>query len=232
MIYGAAILLGVLSSLHCVGMCGPIALVTPVVRKNLRTELLSRLLYNAGRTTTYVVLGLLAGLIGHQFFTSGIQQWVSIIAGVFIIIMVVFPKLNPENWKVVSRSSWVSKLKKRISRQFKTKTFSSIYSIGLLNGLLPCGMVFMAIAGAITANSFYEGGIYMLLFGLGTWPLMLILTSTWQLITPKFKTQARRFVPILVGLVGVLLIIRGLGLGIPYLSPEIPTDPTLMTECN
>lgn len=231
MIYLTAFALGIFSSLHCIGMCGPIALATPVIRKNFSTEIASRIIYNIGRTVSYISIGIIAGIIGSGFYWGGIQQWVSIISGVIILIWVFIPKTNPENWNIMRTNSLVSFIKNKMGSLFKRKNFGSIFLIGVLNGLLPCGMVYMAVAGAITASTYFEGGLYMLFFGLGTWPLMLVLSSAWQMITPNFKSKSRKMIPYLVGFVGILLIVRGLGLGIPYVSPQLKMDKAAMANC-
>lgn len=231
MIFGAAFILGIFSSLHCIGMCGPIALATPIIRTNVATEIFSRALYNLGRTVTYMLLGLAAGLAGSGFHWGGVQQWVSIVSGVVILLWVFIPKTNPENWKIIRTHSIIGLIKNKIGYFFQHKNFFSIFLIGVLNGMLPCAMVFMAIAGAVTSATMMEGALYMLFFGLGTWPLMLVLSSAWQLVTPKFKSASRKYIPYLVGFIGILLIVRGLGLGIPYLSPDLSPAATAMTNC-
>jgi len=226
-----AFILGILSSLHCIGMCGPIALAMPAVRKNFFTQFLSWIVYNSGRTISYVAIGIAAGSVGTIFFRSGLQQWISIMAGIMILIWVIVPKTNPENWRMFNNNAIVRFIKKNMGRLFKRKNYASILAIGLMNGLLPCGMVYMAVAGAFTSPDFYEGGLYMLFFGLGTWPLMFILLSSWQMIDQKFKSSLRRWVPYMVGMIGIMLIIRGAGLGIPYLSPVVNAQSPTMTTC-
>lgn len=232
MIFGTAFALGIFSSLHCIGMCGPIALATPVIRTNFFTEFMSRILYNFGRTLAYITLGILAGILGSGFYWGGIQQWVSITSGIIILVWVIVPKTNPENWKLLRNNSGIAFIKNKIGYFFQHKNYASIFFIGSLNGFLPCGMVYMALAGALTASTIYDGAFYMLFFGLGTWPLMFILTSTWQMITPSFKSKTRKAIPYLVGFVGILLIVRGLGLGIPYLSPDLKSNSEAMATCN
>ncbi len=231
MIYGTAFALGIFSSLHCIGMCGPIALATPVIQKNFFTEILSRFMYNIGRAISYVTIGFVAGSIGSIFYFGGIQQWVSIISGIIILLWVLIPTTNPENWKVIRELSFIRSIKNKIGALFKNKSYSSILFIGILNGFLPCGMVYMAVIGALTASTYFEGGLYMLFFALGTWPLMFILTSTWQIIDQKFRLKTRKLLPYLVGIIGIMLIVRGAGLGIPYLSPILKADAEVMSTC-
>ena len=126
---------------------------------------------------------------------------------------------------------FIRSIKNKIGALFKNKSYSSILFIGILNGFLPCGMVYMAVIGALTASTYFEGGLYMLFFALGTWPLMFILTSTWQIIDQKFRLKTRKLLPYLVGIIGIMLIVRGAGLGIPYLSPILKADAEVMSTC-
>jgi sulfite exporter TauE/SafE len=232
MIYGTAFALGIFSSLHCVGMCGPIALATPVIRKNFFTELLSRLLYNGGRALAYISIGCIAGSIGSIFYMGGIQQWVSIISGLLILLWVIIPKTNPENWKIVNRLRIIHSIRNNMGRLFKNKSYGSILLIGVLNGFLPCGMVYMAVIGALTGSTLIEGGLYMLFFALGTWPLMFVLTSAWQMASQQFRLKTKKLLPYMVGIIGIMLIVRGAGLGIPYLSPVLKANAETMATCN
>jgi sulfite exporter TauE/SafE len=232
MIYGTAFALGIFSSLHCIGMCGPIALATPVIRKNFFTELVSRLLYNGGRALAYISIGCIAGAVGSIFYMGGIQQWVSIISGAIILLWVMVPTTNPENWKVINRLPVISSIRNKMGRLFKTKSYGAIFLIGVLNGFLPCGMVYMAVIGALTASTLAEGGLYMLFFALGTWPLMFILTSAWQMAGQQFRIKTRKLLPYMVGIIGLMLIVRGAGLGIPYLSPVLKPAAATMATCH
>lgn len=226
-----ALVLGVLSSIHCVGMCGPIALATPVVHKNFLTQMLSRILYNLGRAVSYMSIGLIAGFAGSIFFLGGFQQWISIITGIIILIWIIVPKANPENWKMIQNTKPVKWIRKSIGSLFRKKNYSSIFLIGLLNGLLPCGMVYMAVVGALSCSDSIQGSLYMLLFALGTMPLMFILTSAWELLNGNFKKYSRKLLPYGVALVGIMLILRGAGLGVPYLSPSLKTNEHSITSC-
>lgn len=232
MIYVTALILGVFSSFHCIGMCGPIALATPMIRTNFFTSLISVLSYHFGRIISYSALGIIAGFTGMGFYNSINQKWISIILGILIIVWALIPFTNPENWKMMRNNFLVKGLRKNMGKLFKRKNYIAILSIGLLNGLIPCGMLYIAMAGAVATGKPIMGGWYMLFYGIGTIPLMIILHFSWELITPHFKKRLVKLTPVLVGLVGLLLVLRGLELGIPIISPQIVPDPGGMSVCH
>lgn len=216
-----ALIFGLISSLHCVGMCGPIALMLPVDRNNEAIRILQIITYNVGRLTAYASLGLLFGILGKSFFLAGMQQQLSIGVGVMMIIIAIVPEKELAKYNF-SKPVYklISKVKSSLGNQFKKKTFSSFFTIGLLNGYLPCGMVYVALFGAIAMNSIQLGIVYMVLFGLGTIPLMSLVTYISNLLTVSFRSKIQRTIPVVTIFIGVLFIIRGLGLDIPYISPS------------
>lgn len=233
MLFFTAIVLGILSSFHCLGMCGPIALATPVINKNEFTQFFSRLIYNLGRTFSYLIIGLFAGLAGKGLYMAGIQQSLSIFAGLVLFIWIVIPKLNPENWKKLNNNRILSKIKSSIQYYFQQKKYSSIFIIGTLNGLLPCGMVYMALVGAIATGNIWQGGLYMFLFGVGTWPVFFALTAAWKYITIPIRNRMRQITPVFIGILAFMFILRGLNLGIPYISPKIhKIENESVSTCN
>jgi sulfite exporter TauE/SafE len=220
MLYSAFIL-GLISSLHCIGMCGPIAMMLPVDRQNEAKKVTQIVTYHLGRLTAYGTIGLIFGLLGRGFFLAGLQQKMSIFIGVAMIIAVLIPE------KVFSKYNFskpvykvISKIKSSLGNQFKDRSYKSIFTIGLLNGFLPCGMVYVALFGAIAMQSAGFGVLYMLLFGLGTMPLMTIVVYVHSLIKLPLRNKIQKAVPYVAVLIGVLFILRGLGLGIPYVSPS------------
>jgi hypothetical protein len=110
-------------------------------------------------------------------------------------------------------------LRRAIQQLFRTRSYKGLFLIGLLNGLLPCGLVYLAIAGAIGTGSVYFGIAFMVLFGLGTLPMMLLISWIGNLFTIAVRNTMNKIIPYIVVLIGVLFILRGLSLGIPYLSP-------------
>jgi uncharacterized protein len=220
----SALIMGIIGNLHCLGMCGPIALMIPVKKNNKLGRLISILLYNFGRLFTYSFLGALFGSFGHGIKLAGFQQQLSIVIGSILIIAIMFPKfiriINHGNSFI--NKSYI-KFKNKFSYQLKKKTYSSIFAIGLLNGLLPCGLIYLALTGAIITGSWYSGILYMFYFGIGTLPIMILLPYFNQIIAGKFKKKMSRILPYAMILFGVLMILRGSNLGIPYISPKINT---------
>lgn len=220
----AAFFLGIISSLHCIGMCGPIALLLPVDRSNTSRKVLQILLYHLGRLTSYGVLGLVVGLLGRGFYLAGMQQQLSIVIGILMIAIALIPE------KVFARYNFsqpvyraIAAVKSHLGQQFKRKSPDALFTIGLLNGFLPCGMVYAALFGALAMPRLTESVGYMLLYGLGTVPLMSLVVYVQSLITVPVRQRLQQLIPVVAVGIGVLFIIRGMGLGIPYISPTTTT---------
>lgn len=220
MLYSAFIL-GLISSLHCIGMCGPIAMMLPIDRSNETKKATQIITYQLGRLSAYAVIGLIFGLLGRGFLLAGIQQNISIFIGIAMILIAVIPEKIFANYNF-SKPVYkiISKVKSSLGNQFKNKSYKSIFTIGLLNGFLPCGMVYAALFGAIAMQSASLGTLYMLLFGLGTVPLMTIVVYINSIIKLPFRNKIQKVIPYAAVIIGVLFILRGLGLGIPYISPS------------
>ncbi len=218
---------GLLTSFHCIGMCGPIALALPLNKKNWGTRIFSALWYNVGRTITYASMGAIFGLIGAGFSMAGFQKWISIIMGIFMISTVIFPKINRALYKGSSDSKLMKGVKNQIGKYFQQANYKSLFITGLLNGLLPCGMVYMALAGAIAVGSVDGSILYMTLFGLGTIPMMLMISIIGNFATLKLRRYINKIIPVIVVVIGVLFILRGMELGIKFISP-----PAKMLEIN
>lgn len=215
-----AFLIGLLGSAHCIGMCGPIALALPVPASVNRYVGIA--LYNAGRISLYTLLGLLLGGIGHLVVIAGFQQFLSIVGGICLLLLTLFYLIGKKsigNIVVLTRS--ISFLKRITGEYLKRFSLSSLFVIGFLNGLLPCGMVYMAVIGAITTGSILQGGLYMLLFGLGTAPAMMMVAILKNNVSFSLRQRLRKILPYSIGVVGLLLVFRGLNLGVPYLSPAL-----------
>jgi sulfite exporter TauE/SafE len=215
-----AFILGLLGSFHCVGMCGPIAFMLPVNRSNNIKKVSQIGLYHFGRLLSYGIIGLLFGLIGKSLYIFGWQQQLSIFIGVIMIIVAIIP------YKTFAKHNFsrplfyfVSKVKSALGNALKKRTSDTFLTIGFLNGFLPCGLVYMAVFAAITTGSPMEGSIYMLFFGLGTIPLMTTAIYVSQLLNNRVRQHIQNIIPVFVLLIGVLFVLRGLGLGIPYISP-------------
>lgn len=219
MLYSAFIL-GILGSFHCIGMCGPIAFMLPVSRKNKMIKFFQIFLYHFGRLFSYSIIGLAFGLIGKSLNIFGIQQQLSIGIGVLMILVILLPSKKLQKFNFSSPLyRIIGKVKSSLGAALKKRTPDTFFTIGFLNGFLPCGLVYMAVLGAVASGSTVSGSLYMLLFGLGTIPLMTTAVFFSSLLSGGIRYKIQRLIPTFVFLIGLLFILRGLGLGIPYLSP-------------
>ena len=216
-----AFLLGLFGGTHCVGMCGPIAIALPG-RDGLIVNILHKTLYNFGRIVTYSMLGLITGLIGQGFSMAGWQQIISMILGVLMIsVMLISGFQNLTIPLAGPISSITNRIKRTFSHFLKKRGFLSIFTIGLVNGLLPCGLVYIALAASIAGGSVESGVLYMLVFGFGTFPIMLMTSLAGNIIGPTLRRKIYRLVPVFIVTLGLLFILRGMNLGIPYISPKL-----------
>ena len=218
--YFVALLTGLVTSIHCIGMCGPIAIALPLGNKNWFGRFSGALTYNIGRTITYGLLGAVFGLLGQGIEMAGFQQWASIIIGAAMILSVIFPALFKDKRKIEAFFfGYTGKLISKFRKLFAISSLPSLFTIGLLNGLLPCGPVYVAIAGALNTGGMTSGIIYMIIFGLGTIPVMLAIPLLGNLIGFKIRKKFGWVLSAFIVLLGILFILRGLGLGIMFVSP-------------
>ncbi|WP_339624495.1 sulfite exporter TauE/SafE family protein [uncultured Winogradskyella sp.] len=230
----SALILGLLGSLHCVGMCGPIAFMLPVDRTNSFKKISQITTYHFGRLLAYSIIGLAFGLIGKSLYIFGMQQQLSIAIGIIMIILVLIP------YKILGKynlsrplNKLISKVKSSLGKALKKKTTDTFLTIGFLNGFLPCGLVYMAVFGAVATGNLLDGSLYMVLFGLGTIPLMTTAIYLGKFLNSTVKQRIQKAIPVFIIIIGVLFILRGLGLGIPYLSPTpIVEMATSTLECH
>jgi sulfite exporter TauE/SafE len=226
-----AFFIGLVGSLHCIGMCGPIAIALPVPDSNNLSFFSGRILYNLGRVVTYSFLGAILGLVGSKIALAGAQQVVSIILGLVIITAVLLPQ-KIKNY--FAQHPLIQKLshplKSNIGVLFKKGTFSAMFLIGILNGFLPCGLVYVALAGAIASGDAISGAAVMILFGLGTVPAMFAASVFGKFINIGIRTKIRKAVPVLAIILGVIFILRGMNLGIPMLSPKVSAQTEVSSE--
>ncbi len=219
--------IGIIGSFHCVGMCGPLALSLPVNKAGSGFKQITAIMaYNLGRVTTYFGLGVLFGAIGKSFALVGYQQALSIATGVILLLVLLLGnKLQAKIPAVARFHQWIKQTLFVLLK--KPQNTGVFFLTGVINGLLPCGLVYLAIASAVTTGTALNGGIVMAAFGLGTIPLMAVLMVAGTFISVAFRSKVRRVIPYFVGLVACVLILRGLNLGIPYVSPVMPGTTTV-----
>jgi sulfite exporter TauE/SafE len=208
---------GLFGGLHCVAMCGPLVMALPF-GGNGWLALLQRMLYQLGRIITYSVFGLAAGLIGQGLNIIGLQRMLSLITGV-LLIAIAFSHFSGK------KSSRFSRFQQRavapialMLGKWLAKPYGGFFA-GALHGLLPCGMVYMAMAASLNSGSALAGGKFMLFFGLGTTPLLLF-ASFLPLFFRKFRIPALA-ISVLYLFAGTFLLTRGMNLDIPYISMPI-----------
>ena len=227
----SALGLGLVSSFHCVGMCGAIAFSLPVQGMSPVKKTTGILLYNAGRITMYSVFGLLFGLLGRQIYIAGFQQWFSIVAGI-VIILIVFKILFPFTLRLPALDSSHRLVQTVMSRFLKQPHLSNMYLIGIANGMLPCGLVYFAITGALVTGSISNAVLFMATFGLGTLPAMFAVSYFGYMLKISIRQTVKKAAPFFMAVMGMLLILRGMGLGIPYVSPFVPGAPKAAIVCH
>jgi hypothetical protein len=198
-----AFLLGLMGSLHCAGMCGPLVLMTPVTGKSRSAFFASKLAYHAGRLATYALLGAFFGLVGESLVFAGIQRWLSLLIGILMLLAIFFATPFKTRLTAIPMS-----IKKIFGKLIHSRTLLSIFALGATNGLLPCGLVYAAATASIAVGSLPASIAYMLLFGLGTLPMLLAISLMGQRLPLLNRPFVQKLVPITVALVGLIMILR------------------------
>lgn len=214
---------GLFGSLHCVAMCGPLVMALPMAGRSIWYSFFQRLLYQAGRILAYTCFGLIFGWIGQSFSLLGWQQVISISTGIVLVIIAfthftksrIAPLERLQLRMIAPLSNWMGKL--------LVKPYGGFFA-GMLNGILPCGMVYLALAGAINAHSVMAGARFMMFFGLGTTPLMFLASIAGLFFRRWAQLRFSKVLPYLTLLMGIWFLLRGAELGIPYLSPDIQVN--------
>jgi sulfite exporter TauE/SafE len=213
----AAFTFGILGNFHCIAMCGPIAASVMQNTTQKRNVFIGSLFYNLGRVYTYTLLGLIIGLAGQQLVLFGFQKLLSVVSGITLILFILYPTLSTK----LSAVLFVGKLKKFFGNFILRKSNASKFILGTLNGLLPCGLVYMAIATSIAIGNPFYSALFMFVFGLSTIPGLFGIGISKSFLNIKTKSFFKKLSPTFSFLVAALLILRGLNLGIPYLNPTL-----------
>lgn len=212
--------IGLIGSFHCIGMCGPIALSLPIYGKSKAEKLLLIILYNLGRACSYASLGLLFGYIGNQFFLFGYQRAFSISLGLLLLIFLFAHQFLSSRFAIIDKI--FNRVKSALAKRLQsTQNSYSYFLIGVANGFLPCGLVYLAIGSAMATGNMLYGAALMFVFGMGTFPLMISLMIFGRFISVTFRNRMRKMVPAFIVLTALIIILRGMNLGIPYISPQL-----------
>lgn len=231
----SALALGFVSGFHCIGMCGPIALSMGLTKKQAANYYLQNFTYQLGRIFTYSFLGATVGIVGAGFQMAGFQKYLSIIVGVLLILMAVF-SFGGKDFasKIPFISKFLFSVKMNLGKLFQKADYKSRFLTGILNGFLPCGMVYAALTASIVAGGIWQSATFMAIFGLGTFPFMFAIVLVGNLMTQAFRIKILKIVPVMMIVLGALFILRGLELGIPYVSPKAEAmkvhDPSEKTD--
>ncbi len=219
-IIGPAFIMGLAGSLHCIGMCGPLALSLPVSHDNNLSRISGGLIYNSGRILSYTSMGLIFGSLGNFIIAAKWQSSLSIGLGIIILLYLLFPKKYFHFSTATTLGKPFMLLRQQLGKLFQSKKLSSLLFIGVLNGFLPCGLVYLALTSSIISASPVNGGMFMLFFGLGTFPMMFATVLMGNYLNQSLRQKIHKAVPALLFFMAVLLILRGMNLGIPFISPE------------
>lgn len=224
--------LGLFGSMHCVGMCGPLAMALPVHHLSNVKRFTALLLYQFGRIVTYASLGLLFGFAGRHIYIAGFQQWFSIGIGILVLLLLVLYYYYKKDVQPFFMQAFYKKIQGVIIILLRSpKNIWTYLMLGMANGLLPCGMVYVAIAAALTASTVNGGILFMAMFGLGTLPAMMTIGYFGTSLSLNVRTAMRKAVPYSIALMAVVLILRGMNLGIPFISPVLQSAPGVAAEC-
>ncbi len=229
----AGFFVGFLGSFHCAAMCGPIALVLPQGNTHGFSFYTGRVLYNVGRIVTYAVLGIILGFLGKSIALAGMQRYVSILIGVLLVVAFFLPSVAGKFLiRIFPLSRFATRITSRFAILLHRRSLLSLFLLGVVNGFLPCGFVYVALAGAVTLGEGVRGMAFLAGFGLGTMPVMLAISTLGGRISSAFRTRVSALVPVLTLVLAGLFVLRGLNLGIPYISPSLAGEKTEASTCH
>lgn len=225
-----ALSMGLLSSFHCIAMCGPIALALPVQKGNKFEQFAGLAFYNIGRTLTYAILGIALGSLGSSFAWIGYLRYLSIFSGILMLLYVLWPtRLDPYFHPPKFWQKFIQHLKKQMGEMLRSRNMQSWFLLGILNGLVPCGLVYLALISSIATGNALGGGLYMLMFGIGTLPAMMAVGFFKQWFSISLRSRVRKLTPIMLAIGGILLVMRGIFIQYPNTSSS---DSNTITICH
>ena len=227
----SAFLIGLGSSLHCVGMCSPLQFAVLLQKEDKQLNVMNWIIYQAARISVYGIYGMVFGWIGSSFKWFGIQQNISLLLGICILSTILLIQLFPSFESTLTNNVISTWLRKKISPFIFSDSISSKILAGILNGILPCGMVYVALAGATATQSGFQGVIFMVAFGIGTLPLLLTTTVMGKYVQSTIKNYFSKWHSYMIGLIAIMLIVRGLNMG-NLLSPSIIHGSETTLQCS
>lgn len=224
-----AFFMGLFGSLHCAVMCGPLVLALPAAGRSPGMVVLNRVLYQFGRITTYAFMGLVVGFIGNSIAVKGWQQAISLVTGSFLVMMGLFNLFSNHFPRIVRmQQSMMQPLIQRMGYWLYRPGGS--WMAGMMNGFLPCGMVYMSLAAALNADTALGGAAFMVFFGLGTFPMMIGVALLGSLLKRKLSLNLSKWLPAMLLIMGLWFLLRGANLDIPMLSPLIYPEGAILCD--
>lgn len=221
-----AFIIGLFGSLHCVGMCGPVMMAFMGPRQS-KTGFV---MYHSGRILTYVLIGLILGLIGATVALFQLQQILAFVLGFGLIVLYGIPSIRHQLERFYYESKFYHFLKSILSKNLSMRR--RWFLSGIANGFFPCGLTYVAAAGAVAIGNSLEGAAFMVLFGLGTLPALITLSFTGNVFSQRLKTLIPRSIPIIAITSGLLLIMRGLLTTFPQFNQLVQANAAgLITVC-
>lgn len=234
-ILASAFVLGLAGTAHCIGMCGPIAMALPLNRSNSFTIWTGILQYNLGRVMMYSILGFVVGMIGISIELIGWLQGLSILSGILIIAYAWRKYIRLPFGNSNGTPDWLyAFITRQMGKFMASKNPLKLFMLGFFNGMLPCGMVYTALIGSLVMAHPVQGAAYMVLYGLGTLPALALIAFSANRISNSFRHKLQRSIPYFMTVIGFLLILRGMNLDIPYLSPKFDkqTNGSIQSNCH
>lgn len=228
----AGLILGLMGSLHCVGMCGPLSLALPVHDLSPSKKATALALYHFGRISVYALLGLAFGLAGRGLYLAGMQQKISIVLGIIILLAAFQVIFSGKARRFPLIAKFNLEVQTQMVRLLNAPAWKNYLFFGALNGLLPCGMVYVAIAGAVGTNNVLHAVLFMGSFGFATVPAMFALGFFGYMMSLQLRNNFRKLSPYVMGVLGIILVLRGLNLGIPFISPVMQNAPGTAISCH
>ena len=227
----AGLLIGLVGSLHCVGMCGPLVLALPISRTDRLGLIANSVVYNTGRAFTYAGMGLLMGSMGWCIELGGLQKGFSILIGI-VLLYSVLVHYKPR-FRFLSATSLLARkfnVLPYLKKAIRIDSNVSAIKLGFLNGLLPCGLVYVALATSITLGRPLSSAAYMFMFGLGTIPLMVVVMAGGHMYK-NLGRKFRKWLPLFTAIIGAYLIYRGLAMMLID-NPQDLIDGKLVLKCH
>ncbi|HTL07408.1 MAG TPA: sulfite exporter TauE/SafE family protein [Chitinophagaceae bacterium] len=229
----AGFTLGFAGSIHCIGMCGPLSMALPTAHLRTTGKIISLLLYQLGRIITYSLLGLVFGVVGKSIYLAGFQQWFSVTLGVLLLLLACLQLLKTGHLRI----SFLQPAYNRLSRMMNgilshLRGPHAFLLLGMANGLLPCGLVYIALASTLAMPALKDSIAFMAMFGAGTLPAMMLLGFGLQSFKPGWRNNFRKIIPYFVAITGLVLLLRGLNLGIGFISPKLTGNGPVTIECH